>query len=437
MDSSLQEIPLRLGKFEISRELGRGSMAVVYLGHDPFMNRQVAIKVALPKYIRDKNTANVFRKMFFNEARIAGMLDNRFILPVYDAGIEKDFLFIVMEYIGNGSTLKPYCSKENLLPVPKVIELVYKCCRGLDYAHSRDVVHRDIKPSNILLTEEMDVRIADFGIAQIMHGEETQVLKLMGTPYYMSPEQVSEQELTHQTDIFSLGVLLYELLTGVLPFNATTFAALTHQILNREPALMRQIRPEVPEILEMIVKRALAKKPENRYPRCSDFASDLLLAFRNESHAAVTGDRTKQEKLRKLKQNRFFSDFFDSELWEIIEACEWSEYGPNDTIITEGDLDDSFYVIVQGSVTVMKGERLLAQLHDGDCLGEMAFLSKDRRTASIFADGEVMLLKLNGTDLEKTSAHCQLRFMRVFISTLVNRLSQTTERLSRFQSDSD
>jgi serine/threonine protein kinase len=423
-------IPEKLGKFEIVRELGRGSMAVVYLGYDPFMDRNVAVKVALPKYLKDPETGPQFKKMFFNEARITGMLDNKFILPVYDAGIEGHLLYMVMEFISGGNTLKHYARPDNLLEIPKVLELIFKCCRALDYAHSRDVIHRDIKSTNLLLTQDTDVRIADFGIAQVMKAEDTQVLGVMGSPRYMSPEQIGEKALTNQTDLFSLGVVMYELLTGHLPFTATTLPALANQIVNDEPPLMSEHRPDIPSSLEMIIKRALAKNPAARYPRGMDFAADLNMAFKHESHVMTRSDSTKQEKFKRLKANPFFKDFFDSEIWEVIDHSEWAEYSPSELIVTEGDLDDSFYIIVKGKVEVQKGGAKLSILDEGNCFGEMGYFSKARRTASILSLDDVMLIKVTGSEMEKASTNTQLRFMKVFLHTMIERLSKTSEKLS-------
>ena len=423
-------VPEKLGKFEIVRELGRGSMAVVYLGYDPFMDRNVAVKVALPKFLKDPETGPQFKKMFFNEARITGMLDNKFILPVYDAGIEGHLLYMVMEYISGGTTLKHYARPDNLLDTPKVLELIFKCCRALDYAHSRDVIHRDIKSTNLLLTTDIDVRIADFGIAQVMKAEDTQVLGVMGSPRYMSPEQISEKTLTNQTDLFSLGVVMYELLTGHLPFTANTLPGLANQIATEEPPLMREHNPDIPDSLEMIIKRALAKNPAARYPRGMDFAADLNLAFKHESHVMQRSDSTKQEKFKRLKANPFFKDFFDSEVWEVIDHSEWAEYSPEEVIVTEGDLDDSFFILVKGKVEVRKGEAVLSTLTEGQCFGEMGYFTKSKRTASIVSKDEVMLIKVTSVEMEKASTNCQLRFMKVFLLTLIQRLSSTSAKLS-------
>jgi serine/threonine protein kinase len=425
------QLPKKLGKYEIVRHVGSGSMASVYLGHDPFIDRQVAIKVAHPKFMRDEKYSAQYRKMFFNEARIAGMLDNRFILPVYDAGLEGDLLYIVMEFVDGALTLKNFAAPGRLLPVPKVLEIVYKCCRALDYAHSRGVVHRDIKSSNILVTEDHDIRVADFGIAQIIKGDDTQVVGLMGSPRYMSPEQLQDRPLTNQTDIYSLGVVMYELLTGRFPFDAETLPALVRKIMHEEPPLMSTHNPQVPGYLEMIMKRTLSKNTASRYPTCLDLAADVSQAFKQHKHSVLAADTSRQERFEKLKKLSFFQGFFDSEVMEVIDASEWGEFTDGAVIISEGDLDDSLYIIVGGTVTVQKGGSILTRLGAGDCFGEMAYFSKARRTASIVAEGPVMLTKVNSTLIDRASTNCQLRFLKTFLRTLIERLSSTSSKLAK------
>jgi serine/threonine protein kinase len=423
--------PERLGKYEILREVGAGNMATVYLGHDPFINRDVAIKVALPEALRDRAMGGQFRRLFFNEARIAGLLDNQYILGVYDAGAEEELLYLVMEYVSGGRTLKAFCDPENLLPVPKVIELIYKCCRGLSYAHSRDVIHRDIKPSNILLTEEMDVRLADFGIAQLLKGEETQIVGILGSPFYMSPEQVSDKTLTSQTDLYSLGVVLYELLTGHTPFSAENLPALLRKILYEEPPLLSHSRPDLPGFLEIVVKRALAKNPAGRYQTAADFAADLSLALKQQRAGAAAPDTDAREKFQRLRKLSFFRDFLDAELWEVIAAAEWREVRPEALVMSEGEVADGFYVIVQGAVRVIREGRPITTLSAGDCFGEIAYLTGSTRSASILAVEEAIFVKIDSALMERASLPCQLKFMRTFLLALIERLSGARELAAR------
>ena len=206
----------KIGKYEIIRELGKGATSCVYEALDPFVNRHVAIKVVFAEALGDKEHGKRYKKLFLTEASLAGKLSHPHIVSIYDAVADDEASYIVMEYV-DGSTLEQYSRPEHLLPINKVIEIVFKCTKALDYAAKQGVIHRDIKPANIMLSGENDIKITDFGAAQTSATETTQITGI-GSPAYMSPEQVKEQPLTHQTDIFSLGVVLYQMLTGKLPF---------------------------------------------------------------------------------------------------------------------------------------------------------------------------------------------------------------------------
>src|SRR3972149_7884518 len=199
-----EEIPHNLGKYEVKNEISRGSMGTVYLGHDPYIDRPVAIKVAHAESLNNEETGDRYRKMFFNEAHTAGKLTHPNIISIFDAGVDQDICYIIMEYVQGGDTLKKYCASENLLPVEKVVEIIFKCAKALDYAHRHGVVHRDIKPTNILITQDYDIKIGDFSIAHINKPDstETQPLGVMGSPRYMSPEQLRDDAITGKSDLY-------------------------------------------------------------------------------------------------------------------------------------------------------------------------------------------------------------------------------------------
>src|SRR3989338_9651227 len=196
-----QNIPEKLGKYEIHKQVGKGSMGLVYEGYDPFTDRKVAVKVALSDALKDKESGERYRKMFFNEAHTAGMLRHPNILEILDAGADGDECYIVMELVEGADTLKSYTSPEHLLPTKQEIEIIFKCAKALDYAHRKGVVHRDIKPTNILVTRDKDIKIGDFSIAHIISADTTHTMPMgfVGSPRYMSPEQVQEDTITNQT----------------------------------------------------------------------------------------------------------------------------------------------------------------------------------------------------------------------------------------------
>ena len=337
-----------------------------------------------------------------------------------------------MELVEGGETLKQYCKPETLLPIEKVVEVVFKCAKALDYAHKQGVIHRDIKPTNILVTGDDDVKIGDFSIAHLtkMDSTETMPMGLVGSPRYMSPEQVTEDYITSQTDLFSLGIIMYELLAGKHPFAAENFSRLVQRILNEDPPDIRQIRSEIPEPLIGILTRAMAKDRDDRYQMGLDIASDLSRAF-DALLEEPEENISEQEQFTAVKQLEFFDGFPDAEVWEIVRAGNWQDYSDGEEIIIEGDLDDSFYIIIHGEVSVQKSGKDLRTLLAGDCFGEMGYLAKTKRTATIVARGPTSLLKINSTVISQVSLNCQVRFLKVFLRTLIHRLSVTTEKMSQ------
>ena len=267
----------KIGKYELIKELGRGATSVVYLAKDPFANREVAIKVVQSDMLGNKEYGKRFRKLFLSEASLAGKLSHPHIAAIYDAAADDDESYIVMEYV-SGGTLEPHARVDNLLPVSKVLEVVFKACKALDHAHRRGVIHRDIKPANILLSGGTDIKISDFGTALHAAAETTQ-LSGVGSPAYMSPEQCQDKPLTLQTDIFSLGVVMYQLLTGSLPFKANNNYSVVFQIINIDPPPPSVFRPEIPNSVDLVVRRALYKPLDKRYQSWEEFSQDLVRCF--------------------------------------------------------------------------------------------------------------------------------------------------------------
>ena len=421
--------PEKLGKYEVREEISRGNMGAVYLGHDPYINSRVAIKVANTQALNDPETGPRHRKMFFNEAHAAGMLHHPNIINIYDVGIDGDDWFIVMEYVEGGHTLKPYCTPDNLLPVDKVVEIIFDCARALDYAHRQGVVHRDIKPSNILFTPDQDIKIGDFSIAQIQTEEDTaEPGDMLGSPRYMSPEQLREEQISSQTDLYSLGVVLYELLTGRPPFSADNFQALVNQVLNEAPPALTDQRADISVALNAIVQKALCKDTAGRYQTGLEFATHLAGLF--DHLEKQENDISEQQKFDAVRQLDFFKAFTDVEIWEILRASSWQNYAQDYDIIFEGDMDDCFYVIVEGEVEVIKNQVSICTLAQGECFGEIGYVEKVKRTASIRSRTQTSLLQINAAVMSQVSLNCEVRFLRVFLRTLVRRLARASEKIS-------
>jgi serine/threonine-protein kinase len=272
---SSSDRPTKLGRYVIERELGRGAMATVYQGRDPNINRVVAVKaLPLAKEFGDEDLAEA-RKRFFREAESAGRLNHPGIVTVYDAGEDQDLAFIAMEFV-KGQPLSDYTQGSQLLPASKVVELMARVAEALAHAHRQGVVHRDIKPANIMYDRTSDTqKISDFGIARLTDNGTTKSGIVLGTPSFMSPEQLEGRAVQGTSDLFSLGVALYQLLTGQLPFRADSMTGLMFKIANEEHPPLRSVRPDLPGMLEAILTRALQKNPADRYQTGAEMAMAL------------------------------------------------------------------------------------------------------------------------------------------------------------------
>ncbi len=264
-----------LGRYEVEKELGKGAMGVVYLGRDPKINRIVAIKtMALSQNFEDDEIDEV-KERFFREAETAGRLNHPNIVTIFDAGEEHDLAYIAMEFL-KGQDLTKYTKGDRLLPVDKVIKIVVQAAEALDYAHGENVVHRDIKPANIMYEADSEsVKLTDFGIARITDSSKTKTGMVLGTPSYMSPEQLSGRKVDGRSDLFSLGVMLFQLLTGQLPFKADSMASLMYKIANDPHPSPKALRPDLPPCLASIIDKALAKTANERYSRGAEMARNL------------------------------------------------------------------------------------------------------------------------------------------------------------------
>ena len=264
-----------LGRYEVEKELGKGAMGIVYLGKDPKISRVVAIKTMALAQEFDEDEIDEVKQRFFREAETAGRLNHPNIVTIYDAGEEHDLAYIAMEFL-KGHDLMRYCKPDNLMEMRRVISIVVRAAEGLDYAHKQNVVHRDIKPANIMYEAESDtVKLTDFGIARITDSSKTKTGTVLGTPSYMSPEQLAGKKVDGRSDLFSLGVMLYQMLSGSLPFKADSMASLMFKITNEEAVDIRTIRDEIPQALAAVVNKALIKDFDQRYQTGIEFANAL------------------------------------------------------------------------------------------------------------------------------------------------------------------
>jgi len=331
-----------------------------------------------------------------------------------------------------GSTLEAHTAAATLLPLNKVVEIIFKCVRALEYAFQHGVIHRDIKPGNILLSEGGETKVGDFGASfQQRQGVESTQITGIGSPAYMSPEQVRMEALNHQTDIYSLGVVMYRLLTGRLPFEAHTQAALTYAILNQPVAPPSTLRAELPPILDRIVLKALAKELGERYGSWLEFGKDLTQAFTSLHHAGEAASES--ERFNTLRNMEFFQDFGDVALWEVIRIGAWKTISGETVIIREGDAGESFFLLIDGEVGVTLLGKPLNTLKPGACFGELLYFSggTGRRTTTIVSVGKITVLEIKSAALRAATDQCQVAFNKAFMRVLIDRLTQANLKLAK------
>jgi eukaryotic-like serine/threonine-protein kinase len=432
--SNFPMLPTLIGKYRIEREIGRGATSVVYLGYDPFNAQHVAVKRVHAHLLEASDHAQRYRRTLRMEALLAGKLRHPHIVRLLDVDEHAEPPYLVLEYV-DGQTLANYSAPDKLLPPAQVLDIAYKCCSALQEAKAVGLVHRDLKPANIMLQADGNVKVTDFGTAMSVQGDATQMMGLMGSPYYMSPEQVREESLTYRSDMFSLGVVLYELLTGHRPFEADSEFAVLYKIGTEDPVPPSVVRPSLPKDLDQVVLRALAKKPEHRYAEWGDFAAALVHVTR-ELPLRRPQDRD-AERFVQMRALPFFAEFHDAALWEVLRFGRIQSHKRGAVLMRENTPGDSFLILLDGEVAVSRNGWKLVTLSSGVTLGEMAYLQPEHplRTATAVAETDVTVLEVPNSELHAASDDLQKRFDKVFIRLLVQRLSDTTKQVGSWGMD--
>ncbi|OHC64174.1 MAG: serine/threonine protein kinase [Rhodocyclales bacterium RIFCSPLOWO2_02_FULL_63_24] len=432
-------IPERIGKYEIRQKLGEGATSIVYLGFDSFTGREVAVKAIFPEVLRDKERGRLYRHLLMTEASLAGKLMHPHIVQIFDAVVDEEQSYIVMEYV-QGGTLEPFCTPSTLLPVDRLVEMIFKCTRALDYAFRAGVTHRDIKPANILLVKTGgnepsggDIKISDFGAAMMTGGDQTRTqVSGVGSPAYMSPQQVRDMTLNHQTDIYSLGVVMYQLLTGRLPFQSTSNYGMIYQICNTDPPPPSTFRADMPASLDAVVARAMQKETSARYQTWEEFSHDLAQSFRNRQLSAQRQAFPDSEKFEALRALRFFCEFSDVDLWEVVRFSHWDEVAAGTVIMKDGERGNFFAFLLDGELMVSKGGHSLGTLAAGECFGEMAIIRRGEHTrgADVVAQTTTRVVTISAQALQHASEVCRMHFYQGFLDVIAGRLADANTRLA-------
>src|SRR5262245_11774715 len=423
------DLRLQVGKYDVQKLLGKGATGTVYLAKDTFTGRNVALKTLEPEVFRDPRFGTVYRAQFLNEASLAGKLRHPHIVAILDAVVGEESGHIAMELMIGGD-LSQHSKPGTLLPPGDVLQIAFKCCLAMDYAHrEQGSVHRDIKPANIMIAGGTDIKIADFGAAFLKKSQPAQDAA-MGSPYYMAPEQLRGEEPTFHSDIYSLGVVLYELLIGRRPFTADKLEALVEKILSAEPRPPSELRPTLPRELDVVGLRALKKDPTQRYGTWAQFAVEISKVIGLVQPASAIADSEKYLALSKVEMLQLLGD---AEFWELAGAATWTRRDKGSVLLRENAKGTSFYFLARGEVKVTKKGRLLSMIHEGECFGEMAFIrgGEEPREATVEAVTEVVVAEFKPETLEGLSHGAQLHLTRALVRNAVERLALANSRLAR------
>ncbi len=418
-------------RFVMKHELGRGATGEVHLAYDNYLQRDVALKLTRLNQFDHNGDGTRNRRMWLNETRLAGKLQHPFIVQIIEAGSTEEFDYLVMEYVPGG-TLKQYTTFDKLLPLDRVVDILFKVCNALDYAHKMGVLHRDIKPSNILLCADNSVKISDFGSAFLTNSDLTQV-DTVGTLPFMAPEHFRQSRPTMQSDVYAVGVMAYQLLTGMLPFTANTSAALIYQKLQGESLPLEARRQDIPQLLRFAVHRAMHADKNLRYNSWKDLCDDLATAFPQK--ARLDEARFDSARFKILRNLAFFSGFTDTEVWEVVGICRWQEKIKGQNIVREGDPSSSLFFIISGQALVSKQGFEVNRLGNGDCFGEIAYLdaTQEVRLATVTALTELKLIEIDESSLLQASSGFQDSFAKAFLKLMVTRLCAAYQRMTKLE----
>ncbi len=422
------DLSLQVGKYDIQKLLGKGATGTVYLARDTFTGKEVALKTIEPEVFRDPEFGTVYRSQFLNEASLAGKLRHPYIVQILDAVVEENSGHIAMELVMGGD-LSQYVTADKLLPVADVLQIGFKLCGALDYAFREGIVHRDLKPANIMVAKGNDIKIADFGAAFLRKSQVVQTAS-MGSPFYMSPEQIEGKDLTFHSDMYSIGVALYELLTGKRPFGGATIEALVDAILHQSPPPPSGIRADLPKDIDAVILKALGKKPDHRYASWNEFAIELSKVGQLVLPPGAIPD---SEKFVALKGVEMLSGLTDAELLELAGAGSWSRVEARKTLIKEGEAGSSFYFLAKGEVKITQKGRLLNLVNGREFFGEMSWIYGGllERQATVDSMTELLVAEFEPSELAKISVGAQLYLTRALVRNLVDRLTLANTRLAR------
>ena len=435
--TTLAPLPEFIGKYRVLRKLGEGATSEVFLCRDDFKDREVAVKRVRAIALADVSGGALQARFFAAEAALVGRLQHPNVVQIFDAVPDRHEPYVVMEYVP-GTTLRPFCRTDQLLPLDQVVEIGFKCAMALGYVSRQGLIHRDVKPANLLAVmageDIVDVKVSDFGSVLNLQADTTQVFRV-GSLAYMSPEQLDGGALDARADIYSLGAVLYHLIAGRPPFEAQAQSALMAQIYTAEPTPLTALRSGVDPALDRAVQRALEKSPDARYAGWDAFAQALSALVAN--HQVPRGQAQgvlDSERFTLLRALEFFSQFGDVELWEVVHRAAWQRHPVGHPIYRRGEDGNTFHIIAAGTVDVHRDGQRVAHLGAGTSVGEMAYLAPNlelrRHSADVVVVEPATTVSFTPESMARLSPGCRHLFDEAFIRVLVRRLHVAHEALA-------
>lgn len=439
------QLPEFIGRYRLRERIAKGGMSKIFRATDEIIGRDVAVKITWTRDPAWKSVeATDIMSQFSMEAQISGQISHHNFVTIYDAGMQGEFCYLVMELM-EGEPLSTWI-KENLdeMDMRNRLEILVQVARALHYSHQRGIIHRDIKPSNIMILKNGQAKVMDFGIAHLTEGasvrlskESKQLPGVGGTPYYMSPEQINKKPLDGRSDLFSLGVVAYETLTGKRPFVSDNLFGLYEKIVRSDPQPMRELNPAIPEKVAAIISMCMSKDPNLRLPNCQSFA-DQIDEIINDSFFEDSGASITEETLQTIRRYResfpFFYDLDNQQVYRLLQVCRIKKFAKDETIVTEGEVARDMYLVMNGQVRIVRnaGGHSPLTLHilkRGDLFGEMGIIDGGPRSASAVAENDCHCLALHQVSILRMDEATAGKLYRNLASILSNKLRLTSNRL--------
>jgi eukaryotic-like serine/threonine-protein kinase len=435
-DAASAGLPGHIGKYRVLARLGEGASSEVFLARDDFRRTHVAVKRLRGPVGVDTGDAHFNPRFFAAEAELVGQLDHPNVVRLLDAGSDGGTPYVVMEHVP-GDTLARFCQPDALLSLETIVEVAFKCAMALGYCWRQGLIHRDVKPANILVVmhgqEVVDVKITDFGSVMNLDSDRTQVLGV-GSLNYMPPEQVDGDTLDCRADIYALGAVMYHLIAGRPPFEASSQPALLKQIFHSSPLPLTQLRDDVPPALDQLVRQAMARRRDDRPGSWDDLASALSRLITDHQVPRRTEQAVlDSERFNLLRRLPFFSNFGDVALWEVVRRASWTRYAPGQALFRKGDTSRRFHILAEGRVEVFRDGQCVARVSVGRSVGEMAYLAPNPELRAHRADALVRdattTVSFTPDSLNQLSLSTRALFDAAFIRVLVQRLHAAQETL--------